>query len=870
MRLRKIKRPLPNHPETVRSGTAVCGTMAPMKKRWLIFPLLLLWLLAACDNAEVAQPSQSGALLTAVPTPTLAAGLPTVPAPAPTLAPLVGAGSEPITQTTEAETLVVPTLTAFPTPTNTPLPVERIELAAVGMKNGNYGAVIQQLSISVQQPDLFTVEEQAQNLYTLGLAYLRDGRAAEAAQTFEQLAVQFPDQLPSATYFHLGQAYNALGNYAGAVESYQTYLAANSDMGAYVYPLIAKAYLAAGDTASAQIAHETAVTTSAHYLTDIANRRLLAQQYLDNGNIPGAIAQYDAIRGLAFTEFTQGEMNYLAGSAELLSGNNEAAYGRFQESLSAYPRAYETYLGLVALVEAGVPVADYQRGLVNFHADSFEAASAAFARYIQANPETYNPEAHLYAAWSYEGLGDLTSALAELENYALSNAAGATIERGRMLARAGDLEGAQQNYNFYLENYPEGEAAPFAAWWLAVIAEQQGDVPTAVSRYTFLAENYPWHEDTPEALFEAGLLAYGAADVATAVDLWDRAARTYPDNLFGGAALLWLLRILPSYVPAEGVAQDPAQLLASAQQLAAANTSLNYYSLRANDFVNGVEPYTGLAPFMLPTEEVTAVKQTEAEAWLRSWLGLEPGVDVRSLSPQLATDPRLIRGEKLWQLGLLTEAKQELEAVRETAVDDVLLSYQLALYFRDLGLYRSSILAAARIPWLTGQSIFEIPKFIGQLIYPVYYDDLVLPLADKYDYDPRLHFALLRQESLFESFATSSAVAQGLSQVIPDTGAYIAQRLNWPEYENEDLYKPYVGLNFGAYYLNQQLDAFNGDEHAALSAYNAGPGNAARWYEVAGSDLDQYLETVNFDETRLYIQRIYEGFHLYNYLYGSD
>jgi soluble lytic murein transglycosylase len=78
-----------------------------------------------------------------------------------------------------------------------------------------------------------------------------------------------------------------------------------------------------------------------------------------------------------------------------------------------------------------------------------------------------------------------------------------------------------------------------------------------------------------------------------------------------------------------------------------------------------------------------------------------------------------------------------------------------------------------------------------------------------------------------------------------------------------------VGLAFGAYYLDQQLDAFDGHIHAALSAYNAGPGNAANWYEQAGDDYDLYVETVNFAETRLYIERIYVGHVIYRFLYGG-
>ena len=144
-----------------------------------------------------------------------------------------------------------------------------------------------------------------------------------------------------------------------------------------------------------------------------------------------------------------------------------------------------------------------------------------------------------------------------------------------------------------------------------------------------------------------------------------------------------------------------------------------------------------------------------------------------------------------------------------------------------------------------------------------------MPLAEQYNFDPRLQLSLVRQESLFESFARSGAAAQGLSQVIPDTGAYIANLLNWPDFVNEDLYKPYVGLNFGAFYLSQQLNNFDGHAHAALSAYNGGPGNAARWYDQAGGDLDLFVETVNFPETRLYIERIFVGFVIYDYLYGG-
>ncbi len=840
-----------------------------------IFFFLAVWVFAACTEQE-ARPIAQEIAHTAVPTPTLAAGLPTVPPPPPTQPPANAPAAHVDDPTNEPlPTLTaVPTVTPLPTPTNLPSPVERFAQADANMHNGNFAQAITLLQANVQQPDAFSRTEQIDNVYNLGIAYLREGRYADALGAFEQLTALAGEQTPTAVSFFIGQARNALGDYPGAITAYQSYVSANSDMGAYIYPLIAAAYDATGDTANAQTARETAANAPAHRLTEIANRRALARLYLGTGNYAAAIAQYDAMRDLAITEITKGEMTYLAGSAELLAGNTEAAYGRFQQALTGYPRAYDTYLGLVRLVEAGVPVDEYQRGLVNYFAKSYEPAVAAFARYVAANPETYNADAHLYAAWSYEALGNLPAALVELESYARSNPATAAFERGLMLARAGNLPGALENYDFYLQNFPDGPDAAAVAWRAALNSENQGDVATAVTRYTALADTYPWSERAPEALFHAGWLANQSGDLDTAVTLWTRAAQTYPANEYGSAALVWLLRILPGYNPTHaedgsGV-PDPHKLLEQIQQQAEGGTAVNYYALRAKDIVQGNEPFTAVGPFRPPTSEEETAAQAEAESWLRRWLGLEPGTDIRTLPPALANDARLIRGQKLWQLGLYEEGKRELEGVREAYSQDVLGSYQLALFFRDLGLYRSSILAAARLPGLTGQSVFALPPFIGRLMYPIYYHDLVLPLAQQHGYDPRLQFALLRQESLFESFATSSAVAQGLSQVIPDTGAYIAQQLNWPNYKNEDLYRPYVGLTFGAFYLAQQLRAFDGTAHAALSAYNAGPGNAARWYNAAGSDLDRYIETVNFAETRLYIDRIYEGYVIYRFLYGGD
>jgi soluble lytic murein transglycosylase len=881
----------------------------------VLLAFLAIFSLVACGEREtqLVEPLIGEATATLQPTPTLVPALAVVEPTAVATEP--SSFVEAMVEVAVAQIIPTSTNTPSPTPSPSPTPTAtpraevRLETAQQSFHNGNYPAVIEQLEAVLPQRSTLVEEQMVDLLYTLGRAYWRDGQLTAAVNTFNDLLAVTAGEGPSTAYFYLGQAQQAAGNNSAAIRAYEAYLQREPIMTAYVQPRIAQ--LLTGESAVA--AYEAALNGEAPRLKQIEIRRQLAQFYLEAEDYGAAIAQYDAIHDLAVTENTKGEMTYLAGSTLLLAGDFEGAYARYQSGINLYPRAYESYLGLVALVEAGAFANEYQRGLVDYYAEAYEPTIAAFNRYIAANPTSYKTDSHLYLAWSYEALGDIASAYTELEKYSNVDAAKAIIEQAKMAARAGDNLTAVDRYDRYLRDFPDGSEAPFAAWWLAALTERGGDWQRAISYYLDLADNYSWHEDAPEAIFRAGWLAYVNGEGQTAVTLWLRAAEAFPRSEFASAARLWLLRTLPELaskqqivsptvvlsstaVMSAGVAMstsvdltttipittavpitatdsvtktvlDYTAVLSRTRDLVTRSTSSDYYGVRARDIVQGSLPFVDTAPFVMPQDETA--DQAEAEAWLRGWLGLAADSDVRSLNPVLAQDPRLLVGQELWQLGLYAEAKQELESLRIEHAENALFSYQLALFFRDVGLYRSSIIAASSVLILSGETIFEAPKFIGRLAYPAYYADLIVPLAEQYGYDPRLQFALVRQESLFESVARSGAVAQGLSQVIPATGAYIAEQLDWPDFVNEDLYLPYVGLNFGAYYIAEQLTIFDGHVHAALSAYNAGPGNAARWYNLAGDDLDSYHETVDFGETRLYIERIYVGFVIYSYLYDG-
>lgn len=129
-------------------------------------------------------------------------------------------------------------------------------------------------------------------------------------------------------------------------------------------------------------------------------------------------------------------------------------------------------------------------------------------------------------------------------------------------------------------------------------------------------------------------------------------------------------------------------------------------------------------------------------------------------------------------------------------------------------------------------------------------------------------YALMRQESLFNPYATSWVGARGLGQVMPATGRGIAAQLGITDFDIDNLYHPYISVKFGAYYIGQQVEMMNGSVQGGLSAYNGGPGNAQRWADgTRVADPDLFTEGIDYNETRNYVRLVYGYYGVYRELY---
>lgn len=118
-------------------------------------------------------------------------------------------------------------------------------------------------------------------------------------------------------------------------------------------------------------------------------------------------------------------------------------------------------------------------------------------------------------------------------------------------------------------------------------------------------------------------------------------------------------------------------------------------------------------------------------------------------------------------------------------------------------------------------------------------------------------YAVARQESAFNERARSSAGAMGLLQMLPGTAQTVA-RDTGRRIKTKQLYQPEYSIDFGATYLQQLMDQFNGNRILATAAYNAGPYRIKRVLENQGRSLpfDIWIENLPYSETRHYVQNV--------------
>ncbi|MEQ8700660.1 MAG: transglycosylase SLT domain-containing protein [Bauldia litoralis] len=156
--------------------------------------------------------------------------------------------------------------------------------------------------------------------------------------------------------------------------------------------------------------------------------------------------------------------------------------------------------------------------------------------------------------------------------------------------------------------------------------------------------------------------------------------------------------------------------------------------------------------------------------------------------------------------------------------------------------------------------------------------DLAFPRTDIPESLPvsgALVFAIIRQESEFNTKAQSTAGARGLMQLLPSTAKELARQNKIP-FEAEKLTgDPAYNIQLGAALLDRLLKKYDGSIVLAVAAYNAGPARVDRWIKSHGNpnsrrvDALDWIVRIPYGETRDYVQKVLTNYLIYRSLSGA-
>jgi soluble lytic murein transglycosylase len=176
-------------------------------------------------------------------------------------------------------------------------------------------------------------------------------------------------------------------------------------------------------------------------------------------------------------------------------------------------------------------------------------------------------------------------------------------------------------------------------------------------------------------------------------------------------------------------------------------------------------------------------------------------------------------------------------------------SYQrTALRSAKAGLFRNVVAVNAAYP------LMQLPPSVQQSGRP----------------EPALVLSIIRQESEFDTGASSGANAHGLMQLLPSTARATARQVGMT-YDRSALTDPAYNVTLGSNYLANLIDQFSGSYVLAIASYNAGDFNARSWIgdwgdpRSSGVDVVDWIELIPFSETRNYVQRVMENLQVYRY-----
>ena len=275
-----------------------------------------------------------------------------------------------------------------------------------------------------------------------------------------------------------------------------------------------------------------------------------------------------------------------------------------------------------------------------------------------------------------------------------------------------------------------------------------------------------------------------------AADLLEAYVRQFPTSSYVQDALYWLGR---SYERSGNVAHARSFYVADANRF-----PLTYFGEKSAGRVRPAPDGIGTSP-LNPAEVVLAIPAAPA-------LPLDQPVTEKLASREI----RLYCANFLSDIAFDASAELEYRAAYAVTRSPKFL-VEAAGAAVAAGHYGAGMAAVRRERFLSSKrgASREIPNQAWRAAFPLPYEMNMRTEAARNELDPMLVAGLVRQESGFESSATSRAGAVGLMQLMPKTATKLARQLK-VRYARARLTDPGYNLQLGSRYLGR-ADPNHGD-----------------------------------------------------------
>lgn len=425
---------------------------------------------------------------------------------------------------------------------------------------------------------------------------------------------------------------------------------------------------------------------------------------------------------------------------------------------------------------------------------------------------------------------------------------------------------------------------------------RSGKVSSAVAAFTRLADDYPEHSYADDGLHHAGTLLTGEDKHAAADALFDRQVSDFGDGDMAGDTL-WarahnalraddhataivhlehLAKKDPTgplragalqaryWLPVARMMVDPTARESAVQDLAALAEAqpLDYYGVLALWKLHQLDAAVAFAVQRRVGATLVGLANASAEP------------DVHRPDRTFLALPAVQSAVELLRAGLPDEAAAEMGRGLGTKPHE--------RWDRDTLLFASHILAESGDPYRSHNVLrFAFREAYPPLgpetlalfthAYPPAFLEEVRGAASAHTFPALLFQGLVREESAFSPTVVSWAGAIGLSQLMWPTAKMTARKIGIRGLQKSHLRVPERNLEIGTAYFQELHERWSGHLPLAIASYNAGPGAVKRWVDARGDqNLDAWVESIPYDQTRHYVKRVLGSFQVYNALYASD